>query len=126
MKRLYLIIAVITVILLFFVSCYYDNEEALYPSLVTSCDTTNVTFNGTIVTILSNNCYSCHSNSTAANNGNNIRLENFADVVARATTIEGAIKHTGSYVPMPKNGGKIKSCSIKQFDIWVSNGMLNN
>jgi len=126
MKRLYTIIATISIFLMLFVSCYYDNEEALYPSLGSSCDTTNVTYNVTVVAIMSNSCYSCHSNSTAASSGNNIRLENYADVVSRAAAVSGAINHTGSYSPMPKNGGKIKQCSISQFDIWVKNGMPDN
>ncbi len=126
MKRLYIPIAIIFIFLLFFVSCYYDNEEALYPTLNTSCDTTNVTYSVTVVSILSNNCYSCHSNNNAAASGNNIRLEDYADVVARSASITGSINHTGSYSPMPKNGGKLKSCSLTQFDIWVRNGMPNN
>jgi hypothetical protein len=124
MKRL--LIALIIIIIFIAGSCYYDNEEALYPELNTSCDTSNVTFSGTIVSILSNSCYSCHSNATAASSGNNIRLENYSDVVARAVAIEGSIKHQGSYSPMPKNGGTIKVCSITRFDIWVRNGMINN
>jgi len=126
MKRLFIAIATISIFSLFFVSCYYDNEEALYPALDTSCDTTNVTFSRTIVPVLSNSCYSCHSNKTAAVNGNNIRLENYADVVAKAVAIAGSIKHTGGFSYMPKNGGMIKACSITRFDIWVRNGMLNN
>jgi hypothetical protein len=125
MKRLYLIIATISMFSLFIVSCYYDNEEALYPSLNTACDTSNVSFSGSIVLILSNSCYSCHSNNTASA-GNNIRLENYADVKANAVRVAGSIKHTGSFSPMPKNGGMIKVCSITRFDIWVRNGMLNN
>jgi hypothetical protein len=126
MKRLYLTIGVVFILFLFPVSCYYDNEEALYPTLSSSCDTTNVTFSGTIVPILSDNCYSCHSNSTAASSGNNIRLENYADVASNAIRVQGSINHTGSYSPMPKNGGMIKACSITQFDIWIKNGMPNN
>jgi hypothetical protein len=126
MRRLYKMIPVIFIFLLSFVSCYYDNEEALYPYLSTSCDTTNVTFSGTIVSILSNNCYSCHSNNTAAANGNGIRLENHADVAIRASGVAGAMKQIPPYSPMPKNGGKVKECSITQFDVWVRNGMPNN
>lgn len=126
MKRFILSLASIAIFSLFFVSCYYDNEEALYPTLNNTCDTTNVTFSGAITLILNNSCYSCHSNNTAAANGNNIRLENYADVQSRAVSIIGAIKHTGSFSPMPKNGGQIKACSISQFDIWIKNGMLNN
>jgi cytochrome c5 len=108
---------------MFFVSCYYDNEEALYPSLNSSCDTTNVTFSGTIVPILQNNCYSCHSNANAAF-GANIHLEAYADVVANSAKLIVSIKQTGAK-PMPPNG-KLKDCSITQFDIWIRKGMLNN
>jgi hypothetical protein len=126
MKRLIIYFTTIALFSFSFVSCYYDNEEALYPTLNSSCDTTNVTFSGSIVPILNNNCYSCHSNSTAARNGNNIPLQNYADVVARAASVIGSIKHTGSFSPMPKSGGLIKTCSISQFDIWIKKGMLNN
>ena len=107
-------------------SCYYDNEEALYPMVPGSCDTTNVTFIGTILPILNNNCLSCHSNNTAASSGNNIRLENINDFAARSVAVAGAINHTGSFSPMPKNGGKLKACSINQIEIWIRNGMTNN
>lgn len=125
MKRL-IILSAITVFSCFIVSCYYDNEEALYPQLNTSCDTTNITFSGTIAVSLSDNCYSCHSNATATANGNNVPLEDYADVAAKSAAIAGSIKHTGSYVPMPKNGGKVNNCMISQFDIWVRKGMPNN
>ncbi len=124
MMRLLLLLMVTALTLLG--SCYYDSEEALYPSYNTSCDTVNVTFSGTITSILAGNCLSCHSNATAAGFGNNIRLEDYADVQSKAAAIAGSIKHTGSYSPMPKNGGKIKDCSIRQFDIWVRAGMPNN
>lgn len=126
MKRLIIYLAIFSLTSSLFFSCYYDNEEALYPALSSSCDTTNVTFSGTIAPLLNNSCYSCHSNSTAASAGNSIRLESYADVVAKADRISGSIKHLGSYSPMPKNGGLIKACSITQFDIWVRKGMLNN
>jgi hypothetical protein len=123
MKRLIISLATIAISSYFFVSCYYDNEEALYPSLNSSCDTTTVTYTGTIVSILSNNCYSCHSNANAAFGGN-IRLENYADVISNSTKIIPAIKQTG-LKPMPPSG-KLKECSLTQFDIWIRKGMLNN
>jgi hypothetical protein len=125
MKRL-IIISIIAGFSCFIVSCYYDNEEALYPQLNTACDTSNITFSLTIVTMLSDNCYSCHSNANAAANGNNIRLQDHADVVANNVDISNSIKHIGSKSPMPKNGGQISDCSITQFDIWVRNGMPDN
>jgi hypothetical protein len=123
MKRLYVIISILS---LFIVSCYYDNEEALYPVIDTTCDLTNVTYGVSIVTMMNNNCYSCHSNKTAAAYGNNIRLENYSDVVGNSDKITQSIKRTGTASPMPKNGGKIKPCYISQWDIWVSQGMIND
>jgi hypothetical protein len=121
-----IILALSLLILIGMHSCYYDSEEALYPSVGTKCDTLNVTFSVTVTTMLANYCLSCHSNSTAASSGNGIRLQDYADVKARATAVAGAIKHSGGYSPMPKNGGQLKACTISQFDIWVKNGMPNN
>lgn len=122
-RLLPLLVIIVTALL---ASCYYDNEEALYPSYNTLCDTTNVTFSGTVAPLLAVNCLSCHSNSSAAGFGGNIRLEAYTDVQARASAVAGSIKHASGFSPMPKNGGKLKECSIRQFDIWVRKGMLNN
>jgi hypothetical protein len=126
MKHIFTIAATISLILLVLVSCYYDNEEALYPSYNSTCDTTNVTYSITVVSILRDNCYSCHSGSTAASSGNNIRLDSYTEVSNRNVAISGSINHTGTYSAMPKNGGKLKACSLTQFDIWIRKGMLNN
>jgi len=107
-------------------SCYYDSEEALYPTIGTQCDTLNVTFSVTVTTMLANSCLSCHSNTTAASSGNGIRLQDYTDVKARAVEVAGAIKHSGGYSPMPKNGGLLKACTINQFDVWIKNGMPDN
>jgi len=126
MKRLLLAFVTFVTIILFSPSCYYDNEEALYPSLNSACDTTNVTFSAKIVPILADNCLSCHSNATAAAAGNNIRLQDYVDIKARTTSFAGSIKHTGTFSPMPKNGGKLNACSITLVDIWIRNGAINN
>jgi len=126
MSRIYSLLAIFIVTMLVLVSCYYDNEEALYPLLNSDCDTSNVTFGGQIQPMLANSCLSCHSNATAAASGNGIRLEDYADVQSATAAIAGSIKQTGTYSPMPKNGGKLKPCLINQFDIWVENGALNN
>jgi hypothetical protein len=126
MKRSYLSIVTFVTILLYGASCYYDNEEALYPSVNATCDTANVTFSGTIVPLLDNNCLSCHSNAMAASAGNGIRLEDYANVQSRAAVISGSINHSGTHSPMPKNGSKLKACLITQFDIWLRNGTPNN
>lgn len=123
MKRILISLTVAAIFSFFFVSCYYDNEEALYPTLSNACDTTNVTFSGTIAPILNNNCYSCHSNANASFGGG-IRLQAIADVVTNSSRVVAAIKQTGPF-PMPP-GGKLSNCTVTQFDIWIRNGMPNN
>jgi hypothetical protein len=123
MKRLLISLATIAIFLLFFVSCYYDNEEALYPSLNNSCDTTNVTYSGTIAPLLSNNCTGCHGGSIPSGG---ILLTSFASVqtVASSGLLMNALNGNG--VPVMPISGSLSTCKIAQFQIWVRNGMPNN
>lgn len=120
------IITALFLMALLCVACYYDNEEYLYPDIGNSCDTSNVTFSSNVTAILGNNCLSCHSNSTAASFGNNIRLEDYADVKAKDQLILGSIKHSPGVSPMPKGGSKLNDCMIRQFEIWTNNGSPDN
>jgi hypothetical protein len=125
MKRLFISLATIAIFLLFFVSCYYDNEEALYPSLNNSCDTTNVTYSGTIAPMLNSYCTGCHSGSPPSGG---ISLTSFANV--QAVTSSGLLMNalTGNGVPiMPlPPSGSLPTCKIGQLQIWVRNGIPNN
>ena len=103
MKRLIFSLATIAIFSYFISGCYYDNEEALYPELSSSCDTTNITFSGTIVPILSSNCYSCHSDANATAFGGSIHLEAIADVRTNSAKILVSINQTGAK-PMPPSG----------------------
>ena len=122
MKQFLAAVTLISIFSAFLVSCYYDNEEVLYPKNILSCDTSLVTFTATIAPMMANNCLMCHSNVNAPLE-KTIPLENYAAVVAAATSIAGSIKHTGVYPFMPKTGDKIRTCYITQFDIWVRKGM---
>lgn len=108
--------------------CYYDSEEYLFPQTGNNCDTLNVTFSGSIVPLLDNNCLSCHSNSTAAGLGGSIRLEDYADVKARADDgkLLGTISHAGGFIPMPQGAPKLDECPINLVRIWITHGASNN
>ncbi|MBE0643214.1 MAG: hypothetical protein IH600_03975 [Bacteroidetes bacterium] len=106
--------------------CYYDNEEALYPQLNSGCDTTNVTYAGSVVPVLVGSCYSCHSNANAASFGDNIRLESYSDVKSNLTRLYGAITWDPKFTRMPKNSGKLDDCSIRIIEIWMAQGAPNN
>jgi hypothetical protein len=109
-------------------SCYYDSEEYLYPQTSNQCDTTQVTYALSVVPIIQNNCLSCHSNSTAANYGSNIKLEDYPDikVQADAGTLLGTISHENGFTPMPFNSSKLDDCKITTIRIWVNAGAPNN
>jgi hypothetical protein len=123
MKRIIISLVAVIVFLLLFVSCYYDNEEALYPVLNSTCDTTNVTYSVTISSVLNNNCTGCHGGSVSSGG---INLTNYASVqtIASNGILMNALKGTG--VPVMPPSGSISSCSIGQIQIWIRNGILNN
>jgi hypothetical protein len=116
------------IIILLVHNCYYDSEEFLYPQTGNNCDTTNVTFSASVVPVLQNYCLSCHSNATAAALGGNTRLQDYADVKARADDgkLLGSISHAQGYIAMPQGAGKLSDCTISLIRIWIDNGAVND
>lgn len=105
-------------------SCYWDNEEDLYP-VVTGCDTTNVTYSGTVAVILDDNCVSCHNSSFAQGS---VVLDNYNDlkVVVDNGRFWGAVNHENGYTPMPQNLPKLNVCDLKKIRTWIDGGALND
>jgi len=126
--KILLPIAITFLLIISINGCYYDSQEFLYPQLNTSCDTTNVTFSGSVAPILSNYCLSCHSNNTAASFGNNIKLQDYADVKLRVDDgkLIGSIMHSSGYSPMPKGTAPLESCKLTIINKWVNAGAPNN
>jgi len=116
------------IIILFFAlsGCYYDSQEFLYPQLNSACDTTNITFSGSVKPIL-DLCLGCHSNSTAASYGGNVKLENYADIKITVDNnkLMASINQTGPK-PMPKNSAKLPDCQITIIRKWIEAGAPNN
>ncbi len=109
--------------------CYYDNVEELYPA-APACDTTNVTFSGTVKPIIDDYCVTCHSGQAPSGN---VRLETYVDISAAGAippgtygSLYGTITHAENNSPMPKGGGKLSGCSIAQIKTWIDNGMPDN
>lgn len=131
MKQRLLIAGMVSVLggfVLFSPGCYYDNNEDLYPQQ--PCDTTNVTYSATIAPIISNHCYACHSNSTAATSGSGISWEGYANLDGYldlfSGTLLGAIRHENGFLPMPKDAPKLSDCDIRKIEIWISQGHPDN
>jgi hypothetical protein len=108
----------------FLQSCYYDNEEELYP-VAPECDTTNVSYVNDVWPIISSNCTSCHSGGAPQGN---VSLENYDDIVIAADngSLLGTIKHEDGWSPMPKGGGQLNDCSIATIEKWVNDGTPDN
>jgi hypothetical protein len=89
----------------------------------TSCDTTTVTYSGTLATIFSTNCIVCHSASSTSTT----KLDSYTGVKAAVTAgrILGAIQHLSGYLPMPQ-GSSLSVCNINKIKAWIHKGSLNN
>ncbi|MCF8368490.1 MAG: hypothetical protein K9G76_05560 [Bacteroidales bacterium] len=123
-RKLLLNSLAILALIVIFQSCYYDNEEELYPD-AGDCDTTNVTYSGTISIILAENCTSCHGGDFPQAN---IKVDNYNDLktVVDNGRFWGAINHENGFSPMPKNLPQLNECNLKKIKIWIDNGALNN
>lgn len=105
-------------------SCYYDNEEYLYPNPV-DCDVTNVTYTQTIAPILENNCNACHS-SASPSAGIITDNYNSLQTIINDGSFRGSINHLQGWSPMPKGGNKLNSCDLAKIDAWIDDGAPNN
>lgn len=90
-----------------------------------TCDTTGVTFSGTVQPILQATCYGCHSSGAPSGN---VVLDTYAGVssVVNDGSLLGAIKHQQGFVAMPQGGSKLPDCSIAKIEAWINAGAANN
>lgn len=89
------------------------------------CDTTNVTFNATILPIISTYCQSCHS-GTYPSGG--IDLTSYTSIKKEADSgkLLGSIRWDQGYAAMPEGSNKMPDCKISQIETWINEGALNN
>jgi hypothetical protein len=106
--------------------CYYDNETVLYNVGAggSACDTTNVTYSGTIAPIMATSCNMCH----VASSGNRVITSDYPNLIlaiANANFVRD-VNWTSGADQMPKNGQMLPSCVLAKINKWVKNGALNN
>lgn len=108
------------------------NQGALNLKCDNGCDTTNVTYNGTIKPLLQTYCTGCHSTSSP---GGGYNLTNYADDAvgnfgvqssALNGSLKGSVFYTGTYSHMPKGGSQLSTCDLTKIRIWVDAGAPNN
>jgi hypothetical protein len=88
------------------------------------CDTINpVTFSASIWPTIQTSCTGCHSGATPSGA---ILLASYANVQTVAASGLLMKSLTGNGVIRMPPSGSLSSCKIRQFQIWVNNGYLNN
>jgi mono/diheme cytochrome c family protein len=107
-------IAVLFATVLFaFNSCYYDNEEELYPAT----DTASVTYTKDIAPILQSRCNGCHSSGQSPNMGTYDNAKTLKDrIKARAVDANPS--------PMPPSG-LIPASERDKITRWINAGTPN-
>lgn len=125
MKNKLVAIIIIVAVALGFAGCYYDKSELVYPPQ-TVCDTANVKYSVDIVSILSANCYSCHSGSAGAGAG--IKLDAYSNLLIQVNNgkLEKAVTHSAGATPMPYNQPKLLPCTVNKIVAWIHQGAKNN
>lgn len=105
-------------------SCYYDNEEDLYPDAPV-CDTLDVRYSADVAIIMQNNCNACHGSGFPQAG---IITDNYDDlkVIAENGKLWGAVNHEDGYSPMPQDRPKLNDCDLSKIRIWINNGALND
>lgn len=104
----------------FLSSCYYDNEEELYPFENLNCDTLSViTYANKIQAIANSNCAisGCH---TGVNPTGGIKLETYQQMKAIADN--GKL---GDRVLVQQNmppSGPLSNCDLEAIQVWINNG----
>ncbi len=95
------------------------------------CDTTNVTYSGTIAPLMNNYCTGCHGNAA---NTTGINLTNYLDSgsdlgvksVAENGKLWGSVNQDAGFSAMPLGGNRLQDCKIDELRIWLDNGYPNN
>lgn len=110
-------------ILLVLNSCVSNVEEELYPP--ESCDTTQVTYSGTIAPIIELNCYACHEGEQSVSG---IPLNGYDHLKAMvdAGRLIGALRHQEGFSPMPQNASALPECELLKIEKWVDDGAPDN
>ncbi|MEQ8625312.1 MAG: hypothetical protein RJQ00_00225 [Vicingaceae bacterium] len=102
-------------------SCYYDNEEELYPN-APECDTTVVTFSVDVQPIISASCAisGCHvAGGTGSGN-----FQTYSGIKSKVD-VGSFMNRVIVQQNMPPNGD-LSSCELEQLKIWIDEGAPNN
>jgi len=98
---------------------WINDTTFIIPPDTTECDTSNITYPGTVYPILQANCISCHVPPTPEAG---IDFTDFEDVafIAQNGALMGSIKHDTGFIPMPQDAPPLTECEIIQIQKWIN------
>lgn len=101
------------------------NQGAMNNECSGGCDTTNVSYSGTIALTMDTYCTGCHSGASPSGG---IDLTSYDGVAAIAAdgSLLGSVQHEAGWVAMPYGGSWLPDCKIDEIRIWVENGYPND
>lgn len=123
-KKNSLLLLLLSVPILFFSACVYENEEDLFGN--SECgDVSNISLKNDVTPILENACYSCHGVGVETGG---INLEDYGQlsIYAESGQLIGAIRHMEGFAVMPPSGDMLADCDIQRIEKWIEEGALNN
>ncbi len=102
-------------------------QGALNLTCDADCDTTSVTFSGSVMPIISLKCQGCHS-GTSPQGG--VSLTNYTQVKATVTdgSLWGSLVHATGFtaMPYPSGSSKLPECDLRKVKIWINKGAPND
>lgn len=90
-----------------------------------TCDTSTVTYAGTIAPLVQQRCGGCHGGSNPQG-GLNLGTHAVLSTVALNGTLAASVTHDPQGIPMPPFGPMLPQCEIDKFLIWIQDGAPNN
>jgi hypothetical protein len=116
-RNFILLIGLIFALIFTYNGCKHEAGEYIPPPGDTICDTSNVTYNGTVYPIFNEHCIFCH-NSTDLTGG--LDLTNYELVAYEASSGNLITRLTATDTTrMPKNGNALSDCEIRKIEIWI-------
>lgn len=96
------------------------------PSTTIACDSTLVTYSGTIRPLLQSKCYRCHSGATLSGGvdlGPYVNVKFYAD----EGSLFSVTSRDGNFPPMPPDANeRLDDCQLAQLKKWIREGAANN
>jgi hypothetical protein len=100
-------------------------QQGALDNSCSDCDTTDVTFSGTVWPIVNTSCTGCHSGSSPQGG---VSLTNHAQVAAAAAngSLLGTLRAEPGYTLMPFGGPALSECAIAAIERWIEDGSPDN